>query len=401
VQQRGALDGIRVLDFGRYVAGPFCATLLADFGADVIRIERPGGGEDRSIAPLTDEGDGALFLQINRNKRSVTFDPRSDIGREVQRRLILTADVVVVNVPESGLQAMGLDYETLCSIRSDIVLANLSSFGPRGPWAERPGFDSVGQAMCGSAYLSGPGNIPYRTPIAWVDHAAALYAAFGVMVALFERARTGRGQQISGSLLGSAVGFAASYLIEQAVRGLDRVAIGNRSSLNGPTDTFQTRDGWIATQVVGSAIFRRWAALMDEPGWTEDPRFATDALRGDNGALLSQRMQAWCAERCTAEALEALAQAHIPAGPVLSLGQVLEHPQVRAMGLFAPMRVPGLEQAVPLVAPPIELSATPAVIRRPPPRAGEHNAEILQPLGFTEAQIVALRESAARAAKAE
>ena len=165
------LENIRVLDFGRYVAGPYCATLLAEYGADVIRVEQPGGGDDRRIAPITEDGEGALFLQINRNKRSITLDPGSDSGREIMRRLIATADVVVVNVPDSALAKMGLDYQTLCAIRPDIILANISSFGPTGPWADRPGFDSVGQAMCGSAYLSGPGDVPYRTPITWVDQA--------------------------------------------------------------------------------------------------------------------------------------------------------------------------------------------------------------------------------------
>lgn len=384
------LQGIRVLDFGRYVAGPYCATLLADFGADVIRVERPGGGEDRRLVPVTDEGEGALFLQINRNKRSIELDPGSDAGREVMRRLVATADVVVVNVPDSALPKMGLDYDTLTAIRPDIILANISSFGPTGPWADRPGFDSVGQAMCGSAYLSGPGDVPYRSPITWVDHATALYAAFGVMAALMERAKTGRGQQVSANLLGSALAFSSTYLIEQAAIQRDRVAIGNRSFVNGPTDTFRTQDGWIVTQVVGPAIFRRWVTLMDEPHWLDDPRFATDELRGQHGAILSERMQAWCLQRSSAEALDTLAAANIPAGPVLSPQGVLEHPQVQAMNLFVPTRVPGSESEIPLMRAPLGLSAVPACTLNPPPRAGQHTAEILSELGFTADQAAAL-----------
>ncbi len=390
----GVLEGIRVLDFGRYVAGPYCATLLGDFGADVIRVERPGGGEDRQLVPITDEGEGALFLQINRNKRSLTLDPGSKAGREVMRRLVATADVIVVNVPDSALPKMGLDYETLTDIRPDIILANISSFGPVGPWADRPGFDSVGQAMCGSAYLSGPGDVPYRTPITWVDHAAALYAAFGVMAALLERSRTGRGQQVSASLLGSALAFSSTYLIEQAITQPDRVAIGNRSFVNGPTDTFRTKDGWIVTQVVGPVIFRRWVRLMGEADWLEDPRFATDELRGLNGAFLSARMQAWCEERTSVEALDVLAKANIPAGPVLSPRDALEHPQVRAMELFAPTKVPGMDREIPLIRLPLSLSSTPASIRSAPPCAGEHTDEILAELGFTDGEVAAFREAA-------
>ncbi len=376
------LEGIRVLDFGRYVAGPYCATLFADFGADVIRIERPGGGEDREITPLTDEGDGALFLQINRNKRSVELEPGSEQGREVMRRLIASADVVVVNVPDSALAKMGLDYPSLSAIRPDIILANISSFGPVGPWADRPGFDSVGQAMCGSAYLSGPGDVPYRTPITWVDHAAALYAAFGVMAALVERSRTGRGQQVSTNLLAAGMAFSATYLVEQAATQPGRKAIGNRSFVNGPTDTFRTRDGWVVTQVVGPVIFKRWADLMGEPQWLEDSRFASDALRGINGEILSRRMQCWCDLRSTAEALEELAAARIPAGPVLSPGEALAHPQVQAMALFQAQSTEGEALPVSLMSLPIDMSESGPAIRKRPPRAGEHTEEILESLGL-------------------
>ena len=385
-----ALEGIRVLDFGRYVAGPYCAALLADFGADVIRVERPGGGEDRAITPVTAAGEGSVFLQGNRNKRSLAFDPSGEEGRALLTRLVRTTDVVVVNVPDSALARMGLDYASLSAIRPDVILVNISSFGPTGPWADRPGFDSVGQAMSGSAYLSGTGEVPLRTPYTWVDNAAAVYAAFGVMVALFERSRTGRGQQVNGNLLAAAMSFGAAYLIEQAVRGPGRAAIGNRSFVNGPTDTFRTRDGWIATQVVGPAIFRRWAELMGEPEWLDDPRFVTDQLRGANGVVLSERMARWSAERTNAETLEMLASANIPAGPVLSPREALAHPQVGAMGLFVPTDMAGATDPVPLIGPAIALSETPGTIRTAPPRAGEHSREVLGEIGVTEAEIDAL-----------
>lgn len=386
---RGTLEGIRVLDFGRYVAGPYCAAILADFGADVIRIERRGGSEDRTIVPVTDEGEGALFLQINRNKRSVTLDLRRPGATTILTRLVAGADVVVTNLPAPTLPALGLDYESLHAWREDIILANVSSFGPAGPWRERGGFDSVGQAMCGSAFLSGDGEVPVRTPITWVDHAAGLYAAVSVMMALYERQRSGRGQEVQTSLLGAALSFSATYLVEQALTGIDRTAIGNRSFVNGPTDSFATTDGWIVTQVVGDPLFRRWAKLMGEPDWLSDPAFATDDLRGINGARLSERMARWCAERTSNEALDALDAAGIPAGPVLSPRAALDHPQVQAMGLFEQIAYPGLGQDAPLARFPAEFSAAPPEIRTPPPAVGAHNQEVLAELGFSDEAIAA------------
>ena len=391
-----ALSGIRVLDFGRYVAGPYCATLLADFGADVIRIERCEGGEDRWLVPVTEEGgDGALFLQMSRNKRSLAYNPKAPESTEIIRRLVASADVVVVNVPPSALTKMGLDYTSLSVIKPDIVLANISSFGPTGPWSERPGFDSVGQAMSGSQYLSGPGDIPYRSPITWVDHASALYAAFAVMIALFERQNSGKGQEIDGSLLGSALAFSSTFLIEQALTGLNRKAIGNRSFLNGPTDTFATKDGFIVTQAVGNAIFKRWVELVGMPELLDDDRYATDELRGENGIELSGIMARWTGLRTSEDALSELAAARIPAGPVLSPQKVLDHEHVQAMGLIQPTEIPHMGVTVPLTLPPVNLSQSPAQIRAPAPDVGEHSAQVLAEIGYAQAEIAALVEAGA------
>ena len=396
----GVLDGIRVLDFGRYIAGPYVGALLADFGADVIRVEKRGGSEDRFVLPLSTDADGrpregALFFQMNRNKRSVTLDPMKPEGRAVLDRLAATADVVVANLPPQTMARMGLDYDSLCKVKDDIILANLSSFGKHGPWATRPGFDSIGQAMCGSVYLTGEPGRPYRAQIALVDFGTALHAAFGVAMALIEKQRSGRGQEVVGALLATAVALNGPTLVEQSAVAPDRVAIGNRAFNSGPTDLFETRDGFIVSHVVGDPLFRRWANLLGEPEWLDDERFATDDGRGDNGEVLSQRMAAWCAERTRDEALEALAAAHVPAGPVLKPQEALEHPQVQALGLLHPVAWPGMDRPAMVPQAPVWLSETPALPPTEQARTGEHTDEVLGAIGYGDEELAALRDAGA------
>lgn len=216
------LNGIRVLDFGRYIAGPFCAALLADLGADVIRIERLGGGEDRYVYPVTEDGDGALFLQMNRNKRGITLDVKTAGGAEVLRRLARTADVLVANMPDENLREMGLDYESLRVARSDIILTSISAFGSEGPYAGRVGFDGIGQAMSGAVWLSGHPGEPMKSFASWVDFTTALLASQATLAALLHRSRTGEGQEVRGSLLAAALTVMNFPLIEQALTGVDR-----------------------------------------------------------------------------------------------------------------------------------------------------------------------------------
>ena len=390
------LHDIRVLDFGRYIAGPYCAAMLAEYGADVIRIEKRGGSEDRFPAQVGG-GVGALFLQMNRNKRSMTLDPASPDGRTIVEQLVRTADVVIANLPEATLQAMGLDYETLRGYRPDIIVVTNTAFGATGPMSHQVGFDGVGQVMSGAVYMTGQPDEPYRALVNWVDFGTATHCAFGTLAALMQRARTGEGQCVSGALLATALAINNGPLIEQAVARPDRVPTGNRSQISGPSDIYRSRDGFVLVSVVGQPLFRRWVRLMaaddtiDDPDWLADPRFATDDLRGEHGAVVSARMQRWCATRDSDDIVRILGDAMIPCGPVLSPQQVLDHPQVAALGLLQDTDYPGLAAPAPIAAVPLWMSVTAPVERRRPPTTGEHTDAILADLGYDAARIADLR----------
>ncbi|HIF73722.1 MAG TPA: CoA transferase [Porticoccaceae bacterium] len=387
------LEGFRVLDFGRYIAGPYCGTLLGDMGAEVIRIEKVDGSEDRFLSPITDKGDGALFLQLARNKKCLTLNPMKPEGREIVKKLVATADVVIANLPPDTLTAMGLDYDTLKATKPDIILTTVSAFGRGGPYANRVGFDGLGQAMSGNMYLSGTPEQPVKAYAPFIDFGTASLSAFGTMAALFERQKTGKGQMVEGSLFSTALTMMNGAAIEQAAIKPNRVATLNRSQTSGPADTFKTKDGWVLVQSVGGPLFKRWANLMGEDHWVDDPRFKDDITRGNNGELISERLATWCAERTSAEVLEAMEEARLPAGPIMSPQDVLEDPHIAAKGLFQPVEYPGLNIPAPLMRTPVELSETPGEIRTRPPTLGEHTDEIMKELGYSMEQIDELREN--------
>jgi crotonobetainyl-CoA:carnitine CoA-transferase CaiB-like acyl-CoA transferase len=389
----GVLDGVRVLDFGRYIAGPFCAALLGDLGADVIRIERLGGGEDRSFIPVGAgaEGGGAMFLAMNRNKRGMTLDPAALEGRGIVKKLVATADVVVANLPPSVLRSLALDLDSLRQTKPDIILTTVTGFGAGGPLSNKHGFDGIGQAMSGAVYLTGTPEQPIALKVPWVDFGTACLSAFGTLAALLERGKSGSGQKVEGALLRTAVAFANSLLIEQALTGVDRVATRNRGFNSAPADYFRTKDGWIVATVIGQPMFRRWCRMIGEEQWLSDPRFADDQARADHGEIVSARMSRWCAERGCAEALAELERASIVAGQVYSPQQALDDDHIRAAHLLEERDFPGLDQTVPLAPTPIELSETPGTYRRPAPLLGQHTDEILLSLGYGAAEIAALR----------
>ena len=388
----GILEGVKVLDFGRYIAGPFCGALLADYGAEVIRVERVDGSEDRYVTPVSKDGQGAMFLQLNRNKLGLTLNPTKDKGKEIVKKLVEKADIVIANLPEQTLKSMGLDYDKLKLINEGIILTSNTAFGTTGPYADRVGFDGVAQAMSGAMDMTGDPDQPTKAYAPYVDFCSASLAAFGTLLAYIEKQKTGKGQRVQTSLLQTALTTTNSLLIEQEILNVNRIASMNRAQTSGPSDTFQTKDGWILVQTVGKPLFERWANLMNEESWLTDERFKDDLSRGDNGHLISERMSLWCAERTSKQAIEELEKSRIPVGEVLKAEETLNEEHILEKGSFIKMKYPTMEKEYSVVGPAIELSQNPGKIVKRSPELGEHNQEILSGLGYSLEEIEKLKE---------
>ncbi len=386
-------DGLRVLDFGRFIAAPWCGAIFADLGADVIRVERREGGEDRFVQSLNiPDGTGAGYLPNNRGKRGITLDTSTEDGRRIAHELVRTADVVIVNMPDRVMQAHGLDYETLKGVKPDIILASATAYGRGGPYSSRIGFDGIGQVMSGAVYRTGPEEQPYRFMVPYVDYATAQNLAIAAMAAIIHRDRTGEGQHVEASLLLSALAVSDALLIDQAVLEADHGRIGNRGLAVGPCDLFEIEGRWILVQVTGTPLFHRWCKMVGEDGWITDPRFLRDEQRAANGKLLNARMQQWCDGQSFDAAMAVLEENRIPAAEVLSPRQVLEQEHIKAMGYLKPVDYPGLSKPAPVIQTPFEMSETPGRISRRAPTLGEHNAEVLGELGYDATALGGLRE---------
>ena len=386
------LEGVKVLDFGRYIAGPFCGALLADYGAEVIRIERVNGSEDRFVTPVTEDGQGAMFLQLNRNKLGLTLNPTKEKGKEIIKKLIERSDIVIANLPEQTLKSMSLDYERLKVINPGIILTSNTAFGTSGPYAERVGFDGVAQAMSGAMDMTGDPDQPTKAYAPYVDFCSASLAAFGTVLAYLEKLKTGRGQRVQTSLLQTALTTTNNLLIEQELLDINRIASMNRAQTSGPSDTFQTKDGWILVQTVGQPLFERWVNLMGEEEWLDDERFKDDLSRGDNGHLISEKMSEWCAERTSKEAIDELEKSRIPVGEVLRAQETLKERHIVEKGSFVKLSYPTLKEEYSVVGPAIELSENPGKIKHRSPELGEHNQQILMELGYTQEEINQLKK---------
>lgn len=393
------LKHIRVLDVGRYVAGPYAATLLGYMGAEVIRVEKPSGGEDRYIAPLFNKDDGApgvggLFMQTACGKKSVTLNLSSEEGRDILKKLAAEVDVVVANLPPRVLEKFGLDWPTFSKANPKGILVTQTGFGSRGPDSHKGGFDGVAQAMSGAMYLSGTPEKPVKAGAPYVDFSTAVFSAMGTLAAIMDRERTGKGQHVETSLLGTALACMNSHLAEQSVTSLNRVGTGNQVQTSAPSDVFETQDGHILVHTVGDGLFKRWARLTGHEKLIADPLYQGDQDRGDNRAKLITIMAEWSAARTTEQALNELQAAAVPSGPILTLQEAIDNPQAKAMEFFSSINFPGLPKPAPVARLPVEFSGLDTEITDRPPLLGEHSVEVLQSLGFSLDEIENLHRNA-------
>jgi crotonobetainyl-CoA:carnitine CoA-transferase CaiB-like acyl-CoA transferase len=385
----GVLSGTRVLDFGRYIAAPYCGALLGALGAEVIRIEPVEGNDDRYVMPIAPDA-GALYCHVNQNKVSLPLDLRHPRASLVLERLVLNSDVVLANMVPSTLHKMGLNYEALRRIKDNIILTNITAYGSGGPQRDSIGFDGTGQAMSGAIYLSGWEGQPFRAAVSYVDYGTALASAFATLAAIHARSRTGQGQEVQTSLLSTALTMMNPILIEEASGERSRTPIGNRSPIAGPSDVFATLDRWIVVQVIGQQMFERWTEIVEAPHLIDDPRFKSDIGRGEHGQVLSDVMSNWCKTRTSTECIQILRDARIPSSPVLTPAEALQERQNLEAGFMAWESVNGFQRQLPFVEP-FELAGTPTT-RRVAPALGEGGFDVLRRVGFTEAEVRNLDE---------
>ncbi|MCX6348646.1 MAG: CoA transferase [Candidatus Aureabacteria bacterium] len=386
------LDGIRVLDLSRVLAGPFCSMLLADHGAEVIKIEQPGKGDDtRAFGPPFVKGESAYFLSINRGKKSVTVDMKSERGKEIIRRLAEKADVVLENFRPGVAEKLGFGYEAVKAYNPRVVYASVSGFGATGPDRLKPGYDLMIQGMGGLMSITGPaGGTPCKVGASISDILAGIYAFQGILLALFHREKTGKGQRIDISMLDCVISVLTHQAQNYFSTGAAPTRRGNRHPTICPYETFEASDGYVNISVGNDKIWQGFCDLIGKGELKNDPRFQTNPKRVENHDVLFPILNEIIKTKTVAEWLKALDTAEIPAGPILTLDQVLSHPQVLAREMVVEVAHPSVGK-LKLTGIPVKLSESPGKIAGAPPLLGQHTEEILESLGYTKEEISELR----------
>ncbi len=381
-----ALEGFRVLDLTQIMAGPFCTMLLADLGAEVIKIENPRGGDDsRRMAPPFYHGEFAAFIAINRNKYGIAVDIRSEAGKEVLWRLLETTDVLVENFRPGTMARLGFGFEEVHARHPALVYCSISGFGHTGPYSERGGFDLVAQAMSGMLSITGSPDVPAKVGVPISDLNAGLYASHAILAALLSRTRTGEGQYIDTSLFEAALAYTFWESNEYWATGTPPQRLGTAHRLAAPYQVFETANGWIA---IGAANQRNWEQLARALGrddLLQHPHFATNPDRMAHLPELVETLTSTFKTRTTEEWLQVLDAASVPCGPVLTLEEVYQHPQVKARGMDIEVEHP-IAGRVHAIGFPVKYSATPGHMYRPAPVLGQHTFALLESLGYSPEQ---------------
>jgi crotonobetainyl-CoA:carnitine CoA-transferase CaiB-like acyl-CoA transferase len=389
-----ALEKIRVLDMTQVMAGPFCTMMLADLGADVIKVEPVGSGDSarRSFGPRMKGEDTAAFLAVNRNKRGIALDLKTEEGRELLRRMVEDADVLVENYRPGVTKKLGVDYESLSQLNPRLIYASISGFGQNGPYASRPGYDLIAQGMSGLMSVTGePGGGPVKSGIPVTDLGAGLFCAIAVLSAYIARGVTGRGQYIDTSLFEAGVGLSVWETTELWATGNVPRPLGSAHRLSAPYQALRTRDGYLTIGGNNQRLWQRLCQVIEREELVADERFADNDARMAHRDELVCELEASLAGRDTVEWVEAFLEAGVPAGPLMDYGQVVEDPHTLAREMVAQVEHP-VEGLMKTLGIPMKLSDTPGSVRRPAPLLGEHTAELLAELGLSEARVAELRE---------
>ena len=393
----GPLLGMKVLEASHVMAGPTCGLMLADLGADVIKVERlPGGDDTRRAVPPQIRGESAAFMMMNRNKRGIGLNLKSEKGQEVFRRLAGSSDVVIENFRKGTMEGLGLGYERLKSDHPGLIYCSLSGFGQTGPYAGRGGFDLIAQGMSGLMSITGegPGRAPVKVGAPMTDITAGILAALGIVAAYAHRQRTGKGQLVDTSLLEAGIVHTYWQSAIYLATGVSPTAMGSAHPLMAPYQSFETRDGWINIGAANQANWERLLEVLGAPELGRDPRFADNAGRMSNLAELVEQLTPCFRSRTTASWLEKFQAAGIPAGPVLSIAAMHADPQVKARRMVTEVPHSRLGQVETLGAP-VKFSATPASLTRGAPLLGEHTREVLLEVGYSDREAESLEAEGA------
>lgn len=387
-----ALEGLRVLDLTQIMAGPFCTMLLADLGAEVIKIENPRGGDDsRRMAPPSYNGESAAFIAVNRNKYGLALDIRTPQGKDLLEKLIATADVLVENFRPGTLERLGFGYAQVHERYPRLIYCSISGFGSTGPDAPRGGFDLVSQAMSGLISVTGTPEQPAKVGVPISDLNAGLLASHAILAALLARGRTGEGQYLDTSLLEGALAYTIWESNEYWAIGQPPQGLGTAHRLSAPYQTFATANGWVA---IGAANQRNWERLAQALGRSDllgDPRFVDNAARMTNRPALVETLTETFKTRTTEEWMPILEETGVPSGPVLTLDQVYQHPQVRARNMEIEIEHP-VAGRVHAIGFPVKYSATPGRVYRPAPVLGQHSFQLIEALGVSHEECLQLEQ---------